>query len=152
MYWAAAFVGSAAILALPACGCPEDASECPSGCGDVRGWRLDPERHCNERTETIACTSARGGTADVECLRRDDDGSLYLLGTGSTARELMQTPTWSECTPEERERVFRAPPCDAPEAPHRVPHECVRVPHECVRVPHRVRGPMGEPLRPGGAV
>jgi hypothetical protein len=130
-YVAAAFVGIAAILALPACGCPEDAAECPSGCADVRAWRLDHERNCSERSATIACTSARGGSADVECLRREDDGTLYLLGTGSTARELMQTPTWSECTPQERERLFSAPSCDAREPPSECPAAAAECPLGC---------------------
>ena len=105
--------GGVLLAPLAGCGsCPLEAEQCPEGCAAIRAFRYSAESGCLEPVSTIGCSSARGGTGDVACLRQTEDGDLHAVTSGSLARELAGSPRWAECSEEEVEVVASASACD----------------------------------------
>lgn len=119
MWWPPRLVEAVAVAiaawVLSGCNpCPLEASECPSSCLGIGAYPYDADRDCwDQPPVTLGCSSAGGASHDVICMKREDDGSLYLATNGSLGRELITgSENWSECSSAEAEIISRANSCD----------------------------------------
>jgi len=86
------------ILLVQACGdeCPAVSRSCDDGCHPMRAFPFDPAKQCVTYTsDIVGCTSDDIGTDDAPCVKRLEDGAMFIATQGSPFRN---SPGWAECT------------------------------------------------------
>lgn len=85
--------------------CPGVADSCDDGCFEMSAFPYDEERGCTDYSagaQVVGCTSLEGGTDDAPCVKRANDGALFIATSGSA---FLESEEWTDCTEEEAERA-----------------------------------------------
>jgi hypothetical protein len=95
--------------------CPDDASQCPSGCRPIYAAPYDPARMCLDylNKPVVGCTDHLGGTGDAPCVKRIRDGAMFQAASGSDFRS---RPDWTSCTDAESMVVVLSRSCSQADA------------------------------------
>jgi hypothetical protein len=100
-------LGTTMVL-VPACGdeCPAVSRSCDDGCHPMRAFPLDPAKQCvTDTSEIVGCTSDETGTDDAPCVKRLEDGAMFIATQGSPFRN---SSGWAECTDAEEAALMTA--------------------------------------------